>query len=299
MTFKKGTLRELIVKTTLNALSSGALLPITTNEFSINDAGIRFLVKIPSSFISKEESRKLQEAAEQAGRNPNPFLPPEKNLIVADISETHIAVLNKFNAVDHHLLIITRQYENQDMLLTQHDFEALWLCMAEFSGLGFYNGGKTAGASQKHKHLQIVPLPFSSSGPPIPIEPLLPVTPAGEISNIPGFTFAHTFARIEPVIVKDPVQAAKNTFELYCSMLNNTGVSPACDIPSHGFPPYCFLMTRDWMLLVPRSKEFVVDISLNSLAYAGSFYVQDMRQFETLKHYGPMKTLADAATPLH
>ncbi|NIO40609.1 MAG: phosphorylase, partial [Burkholderiales bacterium] len=38
----------------------------------------------------------------------NPFLPYGKDLFVSDISETHLALLNKFNVIDYHLLIVTR-----------------------------------------------------------------------------------------------------------------------------------------------------------------------------------------------
>ena len=42
----------------------------------------------------------------------------------------------------------------------RHYLEEMNAILAEFDGLGFYNGGETAGASQPHKHLQIVPLPL-------------------------------------------------------------------------------------------------------------------------------------------
>ena len=91
-------------------------------------------------------------------------------MFVADISATHFCLLNKYNVLDHHLLIITREYVDQDQLIALEDFAALWACMAEIDGLGLYNAGTTAGASQSHKHLQLLPLPLADSGPPIPIE---------------------------------------------------------------------------------------------------------------------------------
>ena len=69
-------------------------------------------------------------------------------------------LLNKYNVVPHHLLIITRHFESQESALTQADFQALWTCLAEYDSLGFYNSGESAGASQPHKHLQTVPLPM-------------------------------------------------------------------------------------------------------------------------------------------
>lgn len=42
------------------------------------------------------------------------------------LSATHTAVLNKFNVLQQHLLIVTYRCEQQEVLLTGADFEALW-----------------------------------------------------------------------------------------------------------------------------------------------------------------------------
>ena len=103
----------------------------------------------------------------------NPFLPYDADLWVTDISQTHICLLNKFNVIENHILVVTRVFEDQESLLTAEDFEAMWICMAEFDGLAFYNSGPIAGASQQHKHLQIVPLPLAPKGLMGPIEEAL------------------------------------------------------------------------------------------------------------------------------
>jgi ATP adenylyltransferase len=56
-------------------------------------------------------------------------------------------------------------------------------------------------------------------------------------------------------------------------------------------------MTRQWMLLVPRSREFFNSISINSLAFAGSFFVRNKEQMELLKKHGPMTALKSVALP--
>lgn len=165
MPLEKGTLWANIVETTERALKSGALLPVPTDYTFIEDGGIRFFVRVLAGLKLKDEAKKNEKVAAKAGRTINPFLPPEKELLVADITDTHLAVLNKFNVVEHHLLLVTRSFEDQEMLLTLKDLEALWLCMAEYDSLAFYNGGREAGASQQHKHLQLVPLPWPLSAP--------------------------------------------------------------------------------------------------------------------------------------
>jgi ATP adenylyltransferase len=296
MALQKGALWKSIVTTTEQALASGALLPAQTDYTFLEDCGIRFFVRVLASLQRKDEARKKQAAGGLPGKQANPFLPPEKDLRVADISDTHVAILNKFNVVDHHLLIITQHFEDQDMLLTQNDFEALWICMDEFNGLGFYNGGREAGASQQHKHLQMVPLPLAPEGPAVPIEPLLAKTVGKDISAIPAFFFRHAFVRLGPELISSPHLAAKTTFGLYSAMLKSVGMAPpAVYGGTRQSSPYCLLVTREWMLLVPRSKEFFEDISFNSLAFAGSLFVRSEKQLERLRQVGPMNALRAVA----
>jgi ATP adenylyltransferase len=298
MPLKKGTLRQSIERTTENALKTGALHPVPTDYTFIEDSGIRFFVRVLASLRRKDEARKQQEDATASGKDMNPFLPPEKDLVVADITDAHQAILNKFNVVEHHLLIITRHFEDQDTLLTLKDFEALWLCMAEYSSLGFYNGGREAGASQQHKHLQMVPLPLAPVGPAIPIEPLLAKAAQSGMTTIPGFSFLHSFVRLDRALVNSPERAAQETFELYATMLRSVGLNlPDASRLTVQSMPYCLLVTRGWMLLVPRSREHFEDISFNSLAFAGSLFVRNEQQLERLRGYGPMNALRSVTIP--
>ncbi len=298
MKLKKGSLWERIVKTTGQAVAAGALLPIPTDHFFIDDGGVRFFVRVLASLLRKDEARKKQEAESSSGKSANPFLPPERELTVADISDTHIAVLNKFNVMEHHLLIVTRFFEDQDTLLTLRDFEALWTCMAEYNALGFYNGGREAGASQQHKHLQMVPLPLFPEGPLVPIDPLLERTPGKGICSLPAFPFLHAFVRLDPDLTASPARAAAGTFEIYAEMLSRVGMTaPPRNGTSLQSGPYCLLVTRQWMLLVPRSREHFEDISFNSLAFAGSLFVRNELQLKRLESVGPMNALRAVSLP--
>ncbi len=290
----KGTLWKTIVKAVSNALATGTLRHIPTDHEFIEDQGVCFFVRILSSLARKDEEReKMQKVRKKA----NPFLPYEKDLFVADISKTHVAVLNKFNVVDNHLLIITREFEDQKFLLTRKDFEALDVCMDEYDGLGFYNGGAQAGASQSHKHLQLVPLPLVPEGHGIPIEPLLERARfQGPLGIVPGFPFLHIFARLDADMISPNRIPGKNLFSLYGEMLRHLGMeAPDADRSKKQSGPYCLIVTRRWMLLVPRSKEFYEGISINSLGYAGALLVRNKEQMELLKRCGPMRALKSVA----
>ncbi len=301
MSHKNSVLWENIIRTTNRALRSGALVSVPTSFSFIEDGGMRFFVRVLASLARKEAARSEQIAAATKGIRPNPFSPPEKELVVADISDTHLALLNKFNVVDHHLLIVTKLYEDQDTLLTLKDFEALWLCMAEYKSLGFYNGGKDAGASQRHKHLQLVPLPLSPEGPEIPIAPL--ILNAGHRSDspikIPGFEFRHSFIPFRRELISTPYDAAREAFDIYDSMLVQVGMKRSAKTGlTIQSMPYNLLITCDWMLLVPRSRECFGDISFNSLAFAGSLFVRDEKQLEQIKAFRPMNALKSVTIPV-
>jgi len=292
MNLQKGTLWHAIQRTSDHALSLGAQLPIKTEYTFIEDGGMRFFVRILAGLEIKDAARRQQAEKTAAGNTIDPFLPPEPDLVVGGISDTHSAVLNKYNVVENHLLIITRKFEKQDMLLTLADFEALWLCMAEYEGLVFYNGGREAGASQDHKHLQMVPLPLAPEGPAIPIEPLLANAPRQGIGTIPGLPFQHAFVRLGPDLATAPREAAIKTFDLYGSLLQRVHMSTwSAHGPTRQSCPYCLIITREWMLLVPRSREHFEDISFNSLAFAGSLFIRDHHQLDRLKAVGPLQAL--------
>lgn len=253
---------------------------------------MEFLVRAVDRLAEKEKAGQTGAAA---GAPADPFLPPyQPELYVADASSSHVCLLNKFQVIDHHLLIVTREFEPQESPLAIADFEALWRCMAEYDSLGFYNGGAIAGASQPHKHLQVIPLPLSPRGPAVPIDAALEsfigaVASCGT-SRLP---FRHVVARLNEGLWQQPDEAARATLRLYQEALEAMRMDPYAADPG----PYNLLVTRRWMLLVPRSRESFESISLNALAFAGSLFVRDESQMARIEAQGPMAALCATAFP--
>lgn len=290
---KKGTLWQALLKATRRAKRAGAILPIPTEYEFVEDHGVKFLVRVLKNLARKDEERSRRELT-ASGQKINPFLPYEKDLFVADVSDSHVALLNKFNVVEHHLLVVTREFEDQESLLTIRDFEALASCLVEYDSLGFYNGGEAAGASQRHKHLQLVPLPLAPKGLPIPIEAIFFETERkGETGKIPALPFLNAFSRLEDLGSRDSrAEIGSIMFAAYNKMLRHIGFNAVVsDPPVRQTGPYCLLITRRWMLLVPRSREFYEGISINSLGFAGALLVRDDKQMDLLKKSGPMRAL--------
>lgn len=295
-----GTLWPALLARTEHALRCGALKPIETARTTLDEAGVRFVVRQVSSLIRKPraEPSRPGESRAPADSPPfvDPFLPYDPDLFVADVSPTHLALLNKFNVIDHHLLIVTRAFEPQTAWLDLDDFTAWFACLAQFDGLGFYNGGRDAGASQPHKHMQVVPLPLGDAGQSLPIAPLVETASIqDEIGTLPGFAFEHAFA---PLPVLPPAQAAALALDRYRSVLDAVGQPPVTiDGRPHQSAPYNLLLTPSWMLLVPRSAEQAEGVAINALGFAGSLFVRDAQQLEKIRRMGPMTALRRVAVP--
>jgi ATP adenylyltransferase len=288
-----GSLPEALRRRTRAALAAGALQSIETEQRLVQDGGILFLVSAVSSLRRKAERAPSPSpgAAQRRGK-PNPFLPPEPELTLGAIGPAHTAVLNKFNVLPDHLLIVTRRFEHQETLLTRSDFAALGRCLAEIDGLGFYNGGVRAGASQTHKHLQLVGLPLSPKLPAVPLEPLLPTgTATGLIARLPTLPFEHAFCRIG-ADAWQTADAAVGIRDLYLEMLRRCGITPLTGgVSPHQSGPYNLLLRRTWMLLVPRTRERFGPISVNALGFAGSLFVRNGEELDLITEAGPMQVL--------
>lgn len=284
-----GSLWPLLQKSTVAATHSGALFSIPSECQVVTQDGFGFLVRIAGNLLRKEQQRALQQKANTTGDNP--FLPYDPQMFVADLSPTHVALLNKFNVVSHHLLMVTREFEEQDNLLNTNDFQALWLCLKEYDGLAFYNGGLLAGASQRHKHLQLVPLPLFHQGSRVPLEIAFADPPRDCVTLAPCLPFMHALVRFADTAIASVDQLAEQSLVHYHKLLTEVGLSARG--PKHS-GPYNLLVTREWMLLVPRVEEFYRGMSLNSLAFAGALLAKNQQQLEIIKQ-GPMQALCHVA----
>lgn len=292
---KPNTLWRRTLEQTQQAIDCGALQPIATDYEYIERGDVRFLVRIVSSLVRKEKAKnKREKHSKETKKDFNPFLPYEEKLFVADISPTHLCLLNKFNVVEHHLLIVTRHFEHQETWLTASDFEAMQVGLQEIDGLAFYNGGREAGASQKHKHLQLVPLPMMPDGGRLPIEEAIARTQydaqqEGDIGQTPSFPFPHAIAPLTPDT------DAETVLQTYYRLLNAVGILEGEPTTERQTQPYNLLATREWMLVVPRVREDFQGISVNALGFAGALLVRDETQLQQLKASQPLNILTHVA----
>jgi ATP adenylyltransferase len=243
------------------ALARGAIEPIATELVEVADAGARFAVRVVASFAKKHTAPPPPSG--------NPFLPYAEDAFVADLSASHVLLLNKYPVLRRHALVVTRAFEEQDAPLGLADFAALARARAELGGIGFYNAGAAAGASQRHKHLQVVSLPLGAGPEPLPL---------GARIEAGALPFAHALA---PLASHDP----RALLAAYRAL--------AGDAPG----PYNLLVTDAWMLFVPRTRAADHGIPINALGFAGALLVQDPAQLERVRRTGPFELLRRVTAP--
>ncbi|MCG8668423.1 MAG: hypothetical protein MI867_03350 [Pseudomonadales bacterium] len=272
-----------VKRATDHAREVGAIKSIRTEASTIQEDNIPFTIRVVENLARKERN---------AAANPaNPFLPYDEDLFVADISDTHLCLLNKFNVVDDHLLFVTKQFESQQSLLTSEDFEALWFGLKAMNGLVFFNSCETAGASQKHKHLQMIPCPIGVDGDSVPVAAAFHSPKEDEvICRSDELPFAHVYAKIDPPNGRSNRECADHLRELYLAMLQTLRLwQPKAP---ESIQPYNLLASREWLWLVPRAEPQHQGISVNALGFAGTCLLKNTAQLELLREIGLMALLA-------
>lgn len=60
--------------------------------------------------------------------------------------------------MDDHILLITNEFIQQSSVVTNRDLLTWYWMIEQTQGVGFFNSNYAAGASQRHKHYQMIPL---------------------------------------------------------------------------------------------------------------------------------------------
>ncbi|CAM5514371.1 ATP adenylyltransferase family protein [Alcaligenes sp. RM2] len=270
------------------ALASGDLLPVQAQEELLHDQGLTFFVRWVSTLAAKDAAS-VSIPGGPRDPNFNPFLPPAPALTVDDASSTHNIVLNKFAVCDLHLVLADKVFSEQLSPLREIDFRILADFLAVQGGLGFYNGGGPAGASQRHKHTQWIPQAASNGSLALYLDKLPAQAAAGSAHQHPALAFEHCFVRLQDA--QEPDVLTASLLSSYRNACNELGLETAED---GLLPPHNMLAGQGWMLVVPRSVELVDGISVNALSYAGCIYVRTPEQIDLVRQIGPLGVLARA-----
>jgi ATP adenylyltransferase len=257
------------------ALEVGALVPLVTRQ--ISDPALQ-------PFLLRELTGLPPRHLRMAGPRPNPFLPWDRPLEVDRLDGGHVLLLNKYPVQQAHLLVISHEWQPQSGWLRPLDWRAVAQVAADTGGLWFFNSSATAGASQPHRHLQL--LPRQAGEPSCPLAPLLLQQLLGEA---PAWPWAYRLSRRS-----DPL-GGSDLPELYRRHCHDLGLGDPAEsgAPLHA---YNLLFDDQWFLTVRREREHQAGFSINGLGFAGCLLSTAGSDRDWLLRHGPWALLEEVAT---
>ena len=257
---------------TVAATASGALVPLDTSlTHLMGEGGSRFELRHLLSATPKH--------LRASGPKPNPFLPWDHRLEVDRIGDSHVVILNKYPVQTSHMLLITQDWQPQTGWLSMEDWQSLARIDATTTGLWFFNSGPAAGASQPHRHLQLLP------------------RAAGECICARDGWFRRcaqdaTTSVQDPLLRSSRVAAISSTLtgetlqDLYLALAQDLGLGhPSTDDCPRG--AYNLLLSREWMAIVRRRREGIRGFSVNALGFAGSLLSTEASDRQWIQDSGP------------
>jgi len=223
------------------------------------------------------------------GPKPNPFLPWEPALEVARPRPGHVLLLNKFPVQPGHVLLITDHWAPQAGWLDAHDWAAAACIARDTGGLWFFNSCAAAGASQPHRHLQLLPREAGEASCPLAATFLQLLGEQGPPAAGP-FPWAFQLSR------RTDHELHSDLPGLYAAHMEllQLGV-PGRD--RQPLEPYNVLFDDQWFLTVRRTREHAAGFSINALGFAGFLLQTEHSDLAWLGQHGPWALLQAVAAP--
>ncbi|KAL7679625.1 putative ATP adenylyltransferase, HIT-like superfamily [Plasmopara halstedii] len=270
-----------------------------------SDYGIRYILWTANDAFSKP---KLADGKDEAFRDPFAKESLEHELFVSQLCGTHNLLLNKYSVVDKHTVLSTIEFAPQEQSLDVADFRAMWTAMQGLDAFAFFNCGYDSGASQPHKHMQLMTYPSLRAITGLDMPPLLHFIhqklhehPTTNIVQLPELPFCHFLHRIDLVPDVNSEKAAEHIGAIYDKIveyLERLSPELTSSKPSSLFVAYNLLLTTSFLFLIPRKAQSYHGIEVNSIGFTGSFFVRSNEQRILVEtHGGPMELLRHVTFP--
>jgi len=267
------------------ALKSGALVPLSTSLEPLEESA-------ESNFELRTLESRLPKHFKREGPKPNPFKPWDRDLEVARLDPGHAVILNKYPVQRGHMLLITADWAAQDGWLDLSDWTALVRVDQDTSGLWFFNSGPIAGASQPHRHLQLLPRSTGERSCPRDhwFQKRLESKEKSETASDPLWNGCSVISRISQS--NDICAQAQSLYASYLSLSEHLGLGhPSQDQRPKSF--YNLLLTPQWMAMVRRRREGAAGFSVNALGFAGYLLATTGADLHWLRAQGPEALLRE------
>ena len=265
---------EKALQKTKISINSKSLFPLQTNDITKN------LYK-GNDFIIRELDITKFKKNTSIGPKINPFKPWDNILEIDSIGKYHQLILNKYPVQLGHILLITNEWKEQNGWIDIKDWEAIKEVNNDTTGLWFFNSAPLAGASQPHRHIQLLrrePLELSC-----PREKWIL-----DFNNVKNKN--QRFCKNLLLKKFSKTLNEENIHQIYKDLSYKLGLGdPRVDKkPKY---PYNLIFTNRWMLLIKRKIDNLYGISVNALGFAGYILVTEKSDIKYLKKFGPEKLL--------
>ena len=259
---------------TKSSINSNSLFPLKTNDITENlYKGNDFLIR--ELDISKFSKNIL------IGPKINPFKPWDNILEIDSIGKDHQLILNKYPVQLGHILLITNEWKEQNGWIEIKDWEAIKEVNKDTTGLWFFNSGPLAGASQPHRHFQLLrrdPLELSC-----PREKW--------ILDFENINYKNKKFCKNMILRKfSKTLNEENIHQIYKDLSYKLGLGDP-EVDKKPRYPYNLIFTNYWMLLIKRKTDDLYGISVNALGFAGYILITEKSDIKYLKKFGPEKLL--------
>ncbi len=260
------------------AVESGALIPLDTIKYKTNDLCCDYELRFLKSSIPKHFT--------EYGPKRNPFIPWDSRLEIQPINDKHTLILNKYPVQIGHMLLITNSWKPQNGWLTIDDFKAIVNVDNDTTGLWFFNSSKEAGASQPHRHFQLLPRHADEL-----------ICPRYEwFCSLLNNKNHHTSVISHCISIRSRDKKLEPTacdlFKSYKSMVKDRGLG-SIDKNNKPIKPYNLIITSEWIALITREKDKSNGFSINALGFAGYFLGTKFSNVDSLIKCGPEEILKD------
>ncbi|KAI0762132.1 HIT-like protein [Trametes elegans] len=241
---------------------------------------------------------------EQEKKRLDPFAPPYvPSLFLGEMRDEeegaeYVILFNKYSVVPHHILMVTKEFQSQTSPLMPPDLVQayLFLLAAKKTGrkfFAFYNCGDQSGASQPHKHIQL--LPIEDDGPPVErLARKAKIEHDDTPFAIPSLPYAHHVRRLPPSLQYASADALAQALTGAFLGLLDLAIATVRHAPAHprGPPSYNVVLTLEHVHVVPRARETHTlartgeALSVNALGFAGMLLVKSERELEAVREEG-------------
>ena len=273
---KKEIYWEKALQKTKISIKSKSLFPLNTTDIT------KKLYK-GNDFVIRELDITKFKKSTLIGPKINPFRPWDNILEIDSIGKYHQLILNKYPVQLGHILLITNEWKEQNGWIDNKDWEAIKEVNEDTTGLWFFNSGPLAGASQPHRHIQL--LRRDPSELTCPREKWIL-----DFDNV-NYKNQRFYKNI--ILKKFSKTLNKeNIHEIYKDLSYKLGLGGP-EIDKKPRYPYNLIFTSHWMALIKRKTDNLYGISVNALGFAGYILVTEKSNIDYLRKFGPEKLLED------